>query len=121
VAGDKTPLRSAREAAGLSRKEVADKLDTTVHHYWQCEMPQGNPDPELLQRALSLLGVGGSGGRSPQASSQGADLGTPRGQLTWVCPRCGDKMTTLPGTLEVSHPCPKSGKKRVMYRLELQT
>lgn len=105
---EKSQLRQTRERAGLSRGQIAEKLGTTVHHYWQCEMNPDGADPELTARAWKLLGgTEPEVGLLPHGRSHRADVGQPRGQLVWYCRLCGYELTTAPWVLDASHICPK--------------
>jgi transcriptional regulator with XRE-family HTH domain len=104
---EKSALRLAREAAGLSRKQVAEKLGTTEHHYWHCEMPPFDGPADVLQAAHQLLQVPLGGAPTIQPQGKRADVEQPRGELTWRCGRCGHVETQPAGALEVWHICPK--------------
>jgi hypothetical protein len=105
---DKSPLRLAREGAGLSRKAMADKLGTTVHRYWHCEEPPFDGDPELMASAWSLLGQPPEDPpAAPQDTPRQEQRGQPRGEITWRCPHCDATQVTMAGVLSVGHKCPK--------------
>lgn len=102
---DKSPLRLARERAGLSRKAIAEKLGTTEHHYWHCEMPPFDGPADVLQRACELLGVA----TSPQGTPRKSVREAPREPQTWRCPKCGATTKQPASASEVGHSCYKTG------------
>lgn len=112
---DKSPLRLARERAGLSRKAMADRLETTVHRYWHCEEPPFDGDPELVASAWSLLGQPAEEPptTTPQTTKR-TDREAPKGEITWRCPHCDTTQVTMAGVLSVGHMCPKSKRYAAM-------
>lgn len=117
---DKSPLRQARESAGLSRAKMAEKLGTTVHKYWHAEMPPYDADPELVEQAWKVLGG------TPKDPPSRTDVGQPRGSSTrgyrWVCRECGHVEVTPIPAVEVWHVCLKrKGKDGSRVRLVLDT
>jgi hypothetical protein len=117
---DKSALRLARERAGLSRAQLAEKLETTVHHYWQSEMGTSSENPELTARAWRLLGgTAPEGGTSPQGQSTPADSGQSGGQIVWVCRLCGHEETQPSSVQAMSHICPKRNKTGTGHREDL--
>lgn len=116
MTADKSPLRVAREAAGLSRAQLAEKIETTQHHVWHAEMPPYDADPELIASAWAALGRDPV---SPQEEPSRADVGQPRMDLTWICPQCKATQTTPPSALECGHLCPRKGRKFVSMTLAI--
>lgn len=93
---DKSALRRAREARGLSRAAVAEALGTTVHHYYHCEMPPFTEDLGLMRRAEEYLGVSAS-----------RDPSEPR---LWRCKICRHEEEQPGAVTEVMHKCRGKGK-----------
>lgn len=118
---DKSPLRLAREAAGLSRKAMADKLGTTIHHYWHCEEPPFDGDPALMTSAWNLLGQAPV---DPPATTQDTprqeQRAEPRGELTWRCPKCDTTQVTMAGVRAVGHKCRKNAHKYTAFAPDRQ-
>lgn len=49
-------LREAREAAGLTQQQMADRLKTTQQAYAKLEADDANPGIRTLDRAFAALG-----------------------------------------------------------------
>lgn len=108
-------LRAAREAAGLSRAELAALAETTQHYVWVAEMPPFSPmDAGVLNKIVKVLGGATEASPAPPVEEWKS---TVRG-TSWVCERCGETMHQ-PGTPNaVAHICRKNhGKLTSMKRI----
>ena len=53
-------LRKARDKAGLTQKQVADKADIHVNYYARIERGGENPSYEVIEKIIKTIGVNSS-------------------------------------------------------------
>ncbi len=87
-------IRTLREEAGLSQRDLAQALQVTAQAVSKWERGLGCPDPSLLPQLSRLLGTPVEGLLSGTLETQDGKGGSMKHLLFYLCPHCGNLITS---------------------------